>query len=395
MSIGSRLTIIALWLAAVPTSNLYAGEVVNRQPVCGFGDLRIDTDFPAGRISECAQTGKNEFTLGLEPENRPVNHSPWYAFRVMSAGKRKVTIYLHYGAHKHRYVPKVSRDGESWSLLDEKSWEVLLQGKLLKLRLQVGPEPLYVAGQELIDNRDYKRWIERLAEKPYVSKSLLGRSTEGRPIYKIESTGAEKPGQVVIVGRQHPPEVTGAIALIHFVERVWQEDMLAKKFRQKFNLLVVPNLNPDGVEHGHWRHNMEGLDLNRDWGPFTQIETRLMRDELDRFKEEGAPRLYLFLDFHSTNKDVFYTQLDEMRTFPENFTRNWLDAIQQRFPDYKVTRQPGHNPDLPTSKAYVNATFGIPALTYELGDETDRELIRITARGAAEEMMKLLLAEYE
>ena len=68
---------------------------------------------------------------------------------------------------------------------------------------------------------------------------------------------------------------------------------------------MIPNMNPDGVEHGFWRHNMGGIDLNRDWGPFTQPETVLVRDQLDRFVQTGSPQLSLFLDFHSTDRDVF------------------------------------------------------------------------------------------
>ena len=137
----------------------------------------------------------------------------------------------------------------------------------------------------------------------------------------------------MLLGRQHPPEVTGALAMMAFVERVFAEDELAQAFREQFCTLMVPNLNPDGVHHGNWRHNMHGVDLNRDWGPFTQVETRLMRDELARFDQPDSPRLYLFLDFHSTSKDVFYTQLAEMETFPPEFTGDWLSGIQARARD--------------------------------------------------------------
>ena len=100
-----------------------------------------------------------------------------------------------------------------------------------------------------------------------------------------------------------------------FVERLLARDELAEEFRRQFGILIVPNINPDGVYHGNWRHNVNGIDLNRDWGPFTQPETQLMRDELARFLEAGAARPYVFLDFHSTAHDVIYTQLDEMETF--------------------------------------------------------------------------------
>ena len=89
--------------------------------------------------------------------------------------------------------------------------------------------------------------------------------------------------------------------------------------------------------------------------------------------------------------DVFYTQPDEEPSSPSDFTKPWLEAIQQRFPDYPVNRSSARDPKLTTSHNWAHRTFGIPAITYEIGDETDRVLLPRIATGAAEEMMKRLL----
>ena len=86
---------------------------------------------------------------------------------------------------------------------------------------------------------------------------------------------------IVIVGRQHPPEVTGSLNLFPFLATVLGDSSLARQFRARYQLIIYPFLNPDGVALGHWRHNTGGVDLNRDWGPFTQPETRLVRDHVD------------------------------------------------------------------------------------------------------------------
>ena len=57
-----------------------------------------------------------------------------------------------------------------------------------------------------------------------------------------------------------------------------------------------------------------------------------------------------------------------------------------------MTVKPGHYPHVPTSKTYMHANFGIPAITFELGDETDREFVRRYARTAAQQMMLELLS---
>ena len=380
---------IALLLVALPAGA--TPQVVSPTPlICGFGEVRFDVDFPGARLNECAQTGIDEYSIGVLPEAQPINPSPWYAFKVMAVSRRTISVYLHYGVHSHRYPPKVSQDGKTWTLLDKDSYQVLFAGKTLKLNLVVGPQPRYIAAQEVIDNRYYEQWADELAQLAYVEKSVLGKSTQDRSIFKLVVAGPGKEW-VLIVGRQHPPELTGALALMPFVETLLADSDLARQFRQHFNLLIVPNLNPDGVAAGHWRYNMNGVDLNRDWGLFTQPEIAHMRDELLRRFTQTGQRLVLGLDFHSTKEDIFYTQQDATTLYLPSFTHDWLRYIERQLPDYPVNRKATNNPGLPTFKTYMSGAYSIPAITYEVGDNTDRPLITQVARTGAEGMMNVLL----
>jgi hypothetical protein len=132
-----------------------------------------------------------------------------------------------------------------------------------------------------------------------------------------------------------------------------------------------------------------GVDLNRDWGIFAQPETRAVRDQILALKDRS--RIVLHLDFHSTFRDVFYTQPDEPQVGPDPFTKPWIDGLQRRFPAYKVNRDPSEPVRLTTSQSWAYKTLGIPAITYELGDNTDRALLRQISAGAAQEMMELML----
>ena len=146
---------------------------------------------------------------------------------------------------------------------------------------------------------------------------------------------------------------------------------------------------------GFWRHNTGGVDLNRDWGPFTQPETQLMKGVMDAMAANPDQQLKLLLDFHSTNRDIFYTIPDELPTDPELFTAKWLERYQQLMPGYEVVRDARHVVGRPISKAYGFDTYGIPAITFELGDETDRELVKRIGKQAAMAMMETLLATPE
>jgi murein tripeptide amidase MpaA len=208
----------------------------------------------------------------------------------------------------------------------------------------------------------------------------------------VQTEPHKKKPYVVIVGRQHPPEVTGALALMPFVEAALSDTDLSKAFLDKFNLLVIPMINPDGVEDGNWRFNTGGMDLNRDWGPFSQPETRAVRNAFERF-HENEDEVIFFLDFHSTGRNLLYTQADDEATNPPMFTRDWVAAVKARLDNdvYPFTREARHNSGRPISKNYMYDSFGIPSITYEVGDETPRAAIEQSAIVFSEEMMKQLL----
>ncbi len=387
---------LALMLALAGGCSTLGSE---KSASCLTGAVVFDSSFESARMDECEKRSTDHYRITLQPENTPINHSPWYAFRIVAGSERSITVELTYKEHKHRYHPKLSRDGESWQPLEPERFDVSADGTQVQMRVAVGPEPTWISAQEIFDNGDYDAWMLELASHPFAQVQLLGTSLEQRKIYKIDTFTQEQDKAVLLVGRQHPPEVTGALAMRTFVNRLFADDSLARTFREQFGMVIVPNLNPDGVDRGNWRHNVGGVDLNRDWGPFSQPETQLIRDDLLRFKASDTPRPYLFLDFHSTSKDVLYTQPPEMKTFPEGFTEGWLSAMtartQRDFSGYRVLAQPGHNAALATSKNYMYATFGIPAITFELGDDTEREFIDQYAALAAEEMMTVLLASIE
>jgi len=75
------------------------------------------------------------------------------------------------------------------------------------------------------------------------------------------------------------------------------------------------------------------------------------------------------------------------------FARDWVKAVDERLDDdvYPFTREARHNSGRPISKNYMYDTYGISAITYEVGDATPRSAIKLSAEVFAEEMMKLLL----
>ncbi|MCB2083002.1 MAG: hypothetical protein KDD90_02975 [Sphingomonadaceae bacterium] len=361
---------------------------------CSGAGLSVDTAFPSGALSSCEVERSNRVSVLIAPEDEPpINCSPWYAFRLTPAKAGTVTIDLGYTACGHRYWPKYSYDGVTWNSVSAKNVAVSEVDGIDGARIEVASDgrPIFVAAQEIVVPATYDAWLDTLGKKPGVTRFTLGQSAEGRDIEAVRIGNPEAREVIVLVGRQHPPEVTGALAMFPFVEQLLGDDDTARAFRERFQIVAVPLLNPDGVVRGHWRHGTGGMDLNRDWGPFTQPETRLMRDLLEKIDTDPGQKLRLFIDFHSTKYDTIYTLTDAQVTDPVGYKDAWLAAYAALLPGYDVRIEPGHNPQLPVSKAWVYDRFGVPTATYEIGDETDRKLIRQLGTAAAQSMMATML----
>lgn len=385
------LSICALSFSALVLSACISNdESVNAQ-TCNSGNVILTADFAAGRMDECKSLGNSEYFITLKPENThinvntPINSSPWYAFKIQAKQPTTIKVTMVVRGDKHRYLPKISPDGLNW-----KSQSHKFNGKRLIMDIDVSQDAVYISAQEIIDNQYYVDWANTLQNKMKVSYDVLGQSTKGRPIYKIESKSNSKEW-LVVLGRQHPPEITGALALFPFVETLLADNTLAKQFREKFNVLVIPNINPDGVFMGNWRYNANGLDLNRDWIKFSQPEIQHIHNYLQSLVAKGQ-KIKFAIDFHSTKHDVFYSMPVSYGVEDAYFVKHWLGTLDKAMPNFDVIQKPGNKPNNGVSKQYFADNYNVHAITYEAGDETNRDKIKIIAKNASTLLMKTMLS---
>ncbi len=349
----------------------------------------VDDNFSGGNVGACEFSSNSVVSLVITPEDAPpINPSAWYSFRLSPKQASEFEISLRFVDGHARYLPKISEDGEHWATLGEDKYSISDDRSTLTIRLTERTDPLFISAQELMVADDYERWMRKLAAHPELANKTLGRSIAGRPIQALVT---QRRSEVVyLFGRQHPPEITGGMAMQRFVETVFADTPLARDFRARFMLVLVPLINPDGVEAGHWRHNLGGRDLNRDWGPFTQPETQSIKRLIDELDADGiSPKL--MLDFHSTQRSRFYTQMPEDFDEELDFARDWLNRSRERMPEFDFLYDPRKPSGQENTKNFFFSTYHIPAITYEIGDEVDRELISSTTPIFAEEMMRVML----
>jgi hypothetical protein len=369
-------------LASCATSSFRPGVA------CAATGFSVTDNFEGARRGECRVVSDEHVAIEIRPESDGyINNSPWYAFKVEPAGADMAHVTLRYVGGHHRYWPKMSGDGLNWYPMDERFVSPADDRLAAHIIVPLDGRTVWVAAHELITPAIYDAWGQMIAGSTGFSPEVLGYSKSGLPIHVFD-TNEDGRELLLLVGRQHPPEVSGAFAFFAFAETILGSSDLATRFRERFRVAAIPLLNPDGVVSGNWRHNLDHTDLNRDWGLFKQPETVLIRDMLERFDTEGS-KIRMFIDFHSTRENTFYTQHDETR--PPGFTARWLAKAATRIEDYPfdIGNAPSKSPYV--AKNYMYSRYGIPAITFEAGDETDRQAVRDAARIFAEELMQQML----
>lgn len=349
-------------------------------------------EFIGGRMNDFYHVEDNLYRVMIRPENTPINWSSWFSFKVWSEQEQSIEIELAYEDGYHRYHPVMSNDSYNWVELD-----TLFQythdkdaGTAL-LRLDVGPDTTWVSAQELFTAGHVYIWVDSLATSTFVNLATIGKSHLGADIVRlnINESGNPLAPMIIITGRQHPPEIPGSIAQKAFVETILSDDPVAMAFRSQYQVVAYPMMNPDGVDGGHWRHNHGGVDLNRDWRDFNQPETRAVSNDLLAMKASGIRAVY-GLDFHSTVYDVFYTIRKDIPTNLPELSDRWLEGIAEILPTYEIREEP-FGVASPVAKNWKHHTFGIGAVTYEVGDTTPRDLVREVAHAAAISLMRELI----
>lgn len=360
------------------------------------GSISFDNLFDGARLNNCTQDNDSTFIIQIEAENTPINSSPWYAFRVVSTKHTNILINISYEEVRHRYHPKISRDGKTWTNIKEEYLCLASDTMGISIRHRTDSDTTWISAQEIENSGNVISFWKKQAEKQDFTFKTIGESALGRPLIMLDLYNGEKKGKpiIVIFSRQHPPEVTGYYAMKAFVNELISHNKLSESFLSQYRVLVFPLINPDGVDLGHWRHNSGGVDLNRDWGIYHQPAVRIIADRIVSESQGNKSEIILGIDFHSTFRDIFFTNIvDTEGLFTGNFKNEWLKGISDFLDGEKIKETPSKTYPSLTSKNWFYNQFGAEGITYEIGDTTTRDMIKKKGAGSAIIMMKLLLED--
>jgi hypothetical protein len=348
--------------------------------------MTVDAAFPSAGRHDCiiAPDGSVVVSVDHEPALvEGINPSPWFAFRIRSDQPRTVTVTLDYTDYQHRYAPHVSEDGANWFELAADRVALNERKTRANLKLDVPKGVLWVAGQPISPSRDNIDWTRRMLSGKGFTEQRYGASLEGRPL--VGFVGGGGLDAIVALTRQHPPETSGQEAYRGFLDRlINRNDDRAIRFRARHRIILAPMPNPDGVDGGHWRLNAGGVDLNRDWGVFSQPETKALSEWIKM--QAGSQPVVSMMDFHSTDRTVIYAPpLDAPSP-----TIGFLPALEQVLKD-RLTAAPewsyGHNANGGTSKGWALEQLKAPGITIELWDQIPEADARALGAAAADALI--------
>jgi len=250
------------------------------------------------------------------------------------------------------------------------------------------------------------RGMEDIAPE-LVTVSEFGKSVEGRPllVIKIAVPDGKKRAEALITGTTHANEWTGGRVALAIAERLakgrgndeWIDSLLSD-----MDFYVIPLMNPDGYldadRHLDWgytwrRDNANHVDLNRNWPYPREVETSasgaflggsnfkwhpnysgpypLSEPEtqaLDRFVSEH--RFFTEIDFHTTGGHFSYAWSWKPEPAPDKHVFQAMGVeFRKRQPHhkYQVHQSFEWYQVIGSSKDWVYATYGVRALTIEVG----------------------------
>jgi hypothetical protein len=135
--------------------------------------------------------------------------------------------------------------------------------------------------------------------------SIVGKSLEGRDLYSVSPKKLLKKKTILMFGRHHGDEGTAN----WIIEGFFNEYLANKTFRDEYQLILYPMVNPDGAE-AHTRYNANNRDLNRSWHKSllqSYDEVKIIHSDLKDKMKVVKDDIFVALDMHgSFTEDFIY-----------------------------------------------------------------------------------------
>ena len=236
-------------------------------------DFTFDGSFGSAG-AKIEKIGVNHFkvVLGHAPE-----HPDWcnmLQFQILrnAKGNRLRLDVCFYGGDAYRFNHYAhsswSYDGINWQPIKwQKENKESSKGDTL-LFLEFEEDTVYFGHQVPMSCENVVEMMEKWSEHPHAKVHTLGKSLEGRNIYRLEITNPQSPYPrnrlwVHYFGNQHPGEHNAQWRMVGMIE--WLLSDAGTDCRDRSISHFVLMMYPDGPSHGWYRVGVQGVDGNRSY----------------------------------------------------------------------------------------------------------------------------------
>lgn len=167
--------------------------------------------------------------------------------------------------------------------------------------------PLEQSGFSRVTSYDsLDSFVRSLATMPNMQVSEIATTRQGRHLFAVVVSSARAAGtdtakvRVLLFAQQHGDEPSGKEALTLLLARCASGTMA--EVLQHLDLVIVPQMNPDGAESGR-RRTADTIDLNRNHVLLTSPETRALHDLFARWLPHVTLDVHEYGSFSSSWSD--------------------------------------------------------------------------------------------
>lgn len=363
-------------------------------------DISIDCDFDSGNIEIVSIKGSTA-KLTIRKDHMS-EFAQWFHFRVSDANGRDLELKLT-GLGKSAYPGGwpdynccVSEDRSYWGRASS-SYDPNKDGGTLTVRYSPDSDLAWFAYFAPYSMERHHDLIAQAASTDGVSYRRLGTTLDGQSIDCLDM--GEGKTQVWLYGRQHPGETQAEWWMEGALECLTDPaDPIGRALRQKCEIHVVPNCNPDGSRRGHLRTNAVGTNLNREWETPSlekSPEVFAIRNAMDESGVDFAMDVHgdeaipaVFLAGYEGIPDLTADHIADFKRYEQ--------ILDRRTPDFQTRLGYGTTPagsaNMTVSTNQVASRYKCTAMTLEMPYKDNRDLPD-PEQGWSPERCKLLARE--
>jgi hypothetical protein len=249
------------------------------------------------------KVGENHFkaSLGAAPGHPDWNNRPQFTILRNAKGNAlRLDVEFDGGTayYFNEYAFSYSYDGENWRPVHwqngpkvDKQHDTLVFPVFEK-------DVVYVGHQVPMSYEKLVELVEGWAKSPYVTVNVIGKSLEGRNLYRLDVTDpkSDVPREkrwTHYFANQHPGEHNSQWRMVGMID--WMLSDEAAGFRRRSICHFVPMMSPDAPSKGWYRVNAQGVDMNRTYhvdgaNKETQAhEAYIVQKDLEALMTSDAP----------------------------------------------------------------------------------------------------------